>query len=192
MPDINLTYTTTFDRIFNDAARKLTELVSGSNKLTRKGYWNRLKINRLIKVFDTCLQVNPRHWESMFSLGKAHQYLGAHTLALTWLAKALNIQPNNPYLLLEISIQQVYLNDISQAILYTEKALQELPGDPVILGNLAMNYLVAGKDQEAIATIATALSILPENQINLDIQAIITAVIAGKRHRPICQELIDR
>lgn len=180
-----------FNQLFEKAANNQDKLVYlGCYNAKSLGFFDRIKLKRSISGFKKCLQMVPHHWPSMVMLGKAYQRLGDHVTALAWLERAYQLEPNNPSIPMEASLEAMQTGDIRKSLFYSEAALKLKPSDPALMGNHAMNLLIAEKDQEAKAFIDQALVIMPNDEINQNIRMVIDEVMAGKRKRPGYDEVI--
>ena len=147
------------------------------------------KLRQSIQEFEQILDKCPDHWQSMFGIAKALQRIGEHEKSLLLLENAMEVEKNNHFLALEASIEAVNLRDIEKALIHSEEAIKRAPQDFALLGNYALNLLVAGRDNEALDAIEKAMHINSKDQINNNINAIIDAVVNGKRKRPTFDEL---
>ena len=180
-----------FNEIFELAGKKQEGLVllDGYKRKELKES-EKLMLEESIKDFKKCLEIIPKHWQSMVLMSKSLQRLERHQEALEQLELAFKLELENHIIAMEASLEAMHLKDIEKAIFYSEESLKRKPNDFALLGNHAMNLLVAKKDQEAKETIDEAIKLQPTDSINKNIETLVKDVIAGKRKRPTFEDAI--
>lgn len=180
-----------FNKLFERAGSTLRGLVylDGYQRKSLSAS-DKLSLEKSIEDFKKCLTMVPDHWQSMVLMAKALQRLERHSEALEQLEAAFVIEPQNPSIPMEASLEAMHLKDIDKALFYSNASLNTKPHDASLLGNHAMNLLVAGKDSEALSTIEKAMRLEPNDTINKNIESIIRDVLAGKRARPTFEDTL--
>ena len=185
--------TDTFNKIYKRVNERVHSLVfkSSYRKTDLKlSLWQRYLIMKSIIDFKRCLKQYPKHWPSMFLLGKIYQRLGRFDLALTLFESAYTIEKNNIDVLREASLSSLHVDNIEKAIFYSDNSLKLKPNDITLLGNHAMNLLIANRDIEAKEFIKKAIDIDSDNIINNDIKMVIDSVISGNMKRMTCKDTV--
>jgi len=177
-----------FNTLFNNACERLNGLMVLSGYRQKDAdFFEKIRIKKSIKEFEKCLSLVPGHWQSMLFLGKAYQKMGDHHAALSFLEKAMAIEPSNYSISQEASLEALQLDDINKAIKYSGEAVRINPNNTVLMGNHAMNLLIANKDDEAMKMIEDAIRLDPNDKINLNVQKLIQGVMTGQQPRPTCK-----
>jgi len=159
-------------------------LISDSYRPKCLSFFEKMRARKAIKHFNNALAIAPKHWQSLFFIGKIYQRLADYEKALSYMEKALEYENSNFNILQEASLVAMNLNLIEKAIYYSEAALRKNPDSIELMGNHAMNLLIAGKDLQAQQIIETALALEPHDVINKNIQEKIFDVYNGKITRP--------
>lgn len=180
-----------FNELFERAGKKQNGLIllDGYNRKDLAPT-DKLKLEDSITDLKACLELFPNHWQSMVLMAKAFQRLDKHAEALEQLEVAFKLELENHFIPMEASLEAMHLKDLDKGLFYSEEALKRKSNDVALLGNHAMNLLIAQKDTESKATIAKAIKLQPNDQINRNIESIITGVIAGNRNRPTFEDTI--
>lgn len=190
--ELNDTQINYFNGLFEKAASYQQNLIYLEGfRIKSLGFFDRIRLKKSISAFKKCLELVPDHWPSMFLMAKSYQRMGDHSAALAWMERAYQLEPNNPAIPMEASLEAMHTGDIQKSLGYSEAALKLAPSDPGRMGNHAMNLLIAGKDQEAKVFIEQALVILPQDEINRNVRMIIDEVMTGKRVRPTFRDAIQ-
>lgn len=180
-----------FNQLFKQAGKKQDGLIAlDGYHLKKLSTAEKLRLEDSVADFRKCLELVPDNWQSMFLMGKALQRLERHAEALEQMEAAFQLEPANPAIPMEASLEAMHLKDLEKALFYSEKSLEIRPGDYALMGNHAMNLLLAQRDVEAQNTIEEALQIKPDDTINKNIESTIKDVISGKRARPVFEDTI--
>jgi hypothetical protein len=148
------------------------------------------KLEESINDFQKCLELFPNNWQSMMLQAKYLQRLERHTQALEKMEEAMKIEPNEPSIPMEASLEALHLQDIDKAIFYSSEAIKRNPNHVSALGNHAMNLIVAEKDAEAKEVIEKALALDPNDPVNRNIKALLEDINSGKRPRLTFKDIV--
>lgn len=180
-----------FNKLYDNACKKMKGIVILDHYRPKSiGFFEKLRANKAIRLFEKALQIVPEHFASLFFTGKIYQRFGQYEKALWYFEKAMEFEKQNHSLPQEASLVAMHLGQIDKAIQYSEDALKRAPGHIALMGNHSMNLLIAGKDSEAEESIKKALETDPDDAINKNIQKRINDVISGKTKRPLFDETL--
>ncbi|WP_343632696.1 SseB family protein [Fluviicola sp.] len=180
-----------FNQLFKEAGKKQEGLIAlDGYHLKKLSAAEKSRLEDSVNGFRKCLELVPDNWQSMFLMGKALQRLERHADALEQMEAAFKLEPSNPALPMEASLEAMHLKNLDKALFYSEESLRIRPNDYALMGNHAMNLLLAQRDAEAQNMIQEALSMQPDDTINQNIDATIKDVISGKRPRPAFEDTI--
>jgi tetratricopeptide (TPR) repeat protein len=183
----------TFNKIYSRANKRVHHFVFQNcyrAKYLRITLWQRFLIYLSITDFKKCLIQQPKHWPSMFLLGKIYQRLGDFKTALFWFESAFAINDQNKDVLREAALTSLHLDNVEKSIYYSSQSIKLKPNDITLIGNHAMNLLIAQRDKEAKEYIRKAIELEPGNQINKDIEKVINSVTTGQMRRLTCKDVI--
>ena len=127
---------------------------------------------------------NPDTPNVALALGMAWFALGNDANAQRQLTRAVDLEPENMTMLKELAGVCLARNDLPNALAAASTAVAIEPDDIELLGNLSVVQLVSGDPVAARSTIRHAMRIQPEDSVNKNVQAIIAAVVSGKRRCP--------
>lgn len=102
-----------------------------------------------IQIFHAALRLNPFDERAACELGDIEFDKGDFTQAREDYARALAIQPSNPYATLGMAKTLIAKNDLSHGMPMLEKAVQLDPTDPMTHYRLALAYRREGRISEA-------------------------------------------
>ncbi|MEJ2249857.1 MAG: tetratricopeptide repeat protein [Candidatus Lokiarchaeota archaeon] len=108
--------------------------------------------------------VNSKNW---LERGKAFHERGDYDQAIDSFKKALNLDPNNPDILIRIGLSYRYKREYDIAIEWYEKVLQIDPKDKLALNNIAYAYECKEEYEKAIEMYERALEIDPAYELPL-------------------------
>jgi tetratricopeptide (TPR) repeat protein len=108
------------------------------------------------------IQWHPNCWAAYNELGSRSMKLGDSQEALTLFEKALQLQPDNHYLLSNAGLALCRLGRFDESIADCQRAIALDPMDPKPHNTLAANYLSTGKIAEAVICCNKALAIYPD------------------------------
>lgn len=163
------------DRSFAQAMALIKDYLRLSERpnLVAPGRTRVRNLRRAAGLLEHVLQLNPDNWSAMWHLGKIHQRLEEHEVALWWFGRACQVNPTQPDVAREASISAMEIGRLDDAILYAERACQHSPADAGIQANLALAYLLASRLSEAQGCIRRALDIDPTDQLSQTLAAMI-------------------
>lgn len=180
-----------FNQYYDDACKKMKGIIIlESYRPKAIGFFEKIKANKAIRLFEKALQIFPDHFPSLFFIGKIYQRLAQYDKSLLYFERALEFEKQNYSLPQEASLVAMHLGQVEKAIEYSAESIKRAPGHIALMGNHAMNLLIAGKDTEAKKHIEEALTIEPNDEINKNIQKRIHNVISGNAKRPVFNETI--
>ena len=103
-----------------------------------------------IRLYQKCLEINPRDGASMFELSKLYTLQGNAEQALNFAKQAVDVEGSNVYYLLFYAGLLQSTEDYNAAAGLYEKVIELKPNYPEYYDRLAMAYIYAGKSMEAI------------------------------------------
>ncbi len=173
--------------MLRDQARRLADgllYLDGGPEQKRLGWLARRRLRRAIRCYEEALAINPEGWPSMWSVGKIHQRLGDHALALRWFSQAHEINPAQPDVAREASLSAMDCGESALALRYCEKAVLSAPDDAGLIANLALANMLCGNDEEAVRQAILAAKAAPNDKVSAFVLSFVTEVRDGKRQRP--------
>ena len=151
---------------------------------------DKLKLEESVDDYKKCLDIFPKHWQSMVLMAKGLQRLERHFESLEQLEFAFRIELEDYTIPMEASLEAMHAQNIEKAIFYSAESLKRKPKDFTLMGNHAMNLLIAEKDNEAKRIIEDAVRIEPNDTINKNIESLIRNVLNGNCKRPSFEDSI--
>lgn len=148
------------------------------------GFWTRLKLKRAVKLFEKVLQLTPKHWGSMWALGKIVQRLGNERAAFDWFVKAWDQAPRNIDVAREAALSAMHLGLARHAIEYCEEGLKLEPNDPGMICNLALALIHDGKPSEALAKAKVAVDGDPKDPVSVNVMRLAQYLVETKAQCP--------
>ena len=174
-----------YNELYQQANRLIKDLVILDNKpLKNPGFFEKLRLRKAIGLYLQALEVNPKSWQTMFFVAKAHQSLGEMEPMLTWLMRANEHAPGNPSVAKEIGFAAGRLGEHGVAIQVMESAAKQNPNDSALHTNLGLSCLMAGKAAEACWAFERTVQLEPARDINKRLLALAREVQSGKRPAP--------
>jgi tetratricopeptide (TPR) repeat protein len=139
------------------------------------------------QMFQTTIQVNPRHIGARAQLAKIYVYAGAPDKAMETLEPGIAIVPNDADLLTARGSARLKLGDKSGARSDAENAVRIAPGNEDAVALLALIYNEAGESHQAIDLVSHALA-APGASPNLRL-VLVQLYLAANQHPQAVQEL---
>ncbi len=144
-------------------------------------------LREAVQMFETAIQVNPRHIGARAQLAKIYVYGGAPDKAMETLKPGFAIAPNDADLLTARGSARLKLGDEAGARTDAENAVRIAPGNEDAVALLAMIYNEAGESQQAIALVSKALQ-APGASANLRL-VLVQLYLGAGQHPKAVQEL---
>lgn len=181
------------DRLYSEAIELSQNeiLLHGDFGRPAPGWWVRRKLRRAISLLERALLIHPANAAAMFVVGKIHQRLGDHDLALTWLERAHRASPDQPDMAREAAIAAMDLGRQETAVALAEVATRIAPNDPGHIANLALAYLLANRVPDALSTIQLAIDRDCTDDISIRLLGIIEHFAAGRETPPSNSKALD-
>jgi tetratricopeptide (TPR) repeat protein len=150
----------------------------------RIGYFAKRRLKKAIGCFHQALRIAPEKYASRWALGKIYQVLGDHELSLKWFEDAWAVEKGNADVCREASLAAMDCGDFSKALDFSNKAISLKPEDAGLHCNRALALMFLNRDAEAIEAVANSLKLNPDDEIALNVRAIVHSVANGGRPRP--------
>ncbi len=117
------------------------------------------KLNHPADAFRDLIEVTKRDYSatSLFNLGNALRSLGYCARAIDAYEHALALDPENPYILINMTSSHLCLDDVSKANDVFVRAIANFPQDAVSYTNAAALKVMDGKNDEALAAARKAI-----------------------------------
>lgn len=161
------------------------ELVFHENQgRSAPNFWVRLKLRRAVGLFRKVLRIAPRHWNSMWFLGKTLQRLGNEHAAFEWFAKAWDLEPKNADVAREASLSAMHLGLGRHAIEYSEEALKLEPNEAGLICNLGLAYLHNGQPEKALEVVRSAKALDENDKVTENVFRLVRHIIENKSPCP--------
>lgn len=174
-----------FNDIYNWAwALQRNNIVLSENYYVKLGFLRKLKLKKSIKLFKKCFSLYPLSWQSAWAIGKANQALGKDEEALVWFEQAFKINQSDLSIPREASLQCLNLGLGEKAVFYAKAAVDLDCDNDGLYANYALALLLDKMGEEAMAAINKALEMNSQDQINKNIQELISSVVSGKKPYP--------
>jgi tetratricopeptide (TPR) repeat protein len=139
------------------------------------------------QMFQTAIQVNPKHLGARAQLAKIYVYAGAPDKAMETLEPGLAIAPDDADLLTARGSARLKLGDKPGARTDAENAVRIAPSNEDAVALLAMIYNDAGKSRQAIDLVSNALQ-APGASPNLRL-VLVQLYLGADQHPQAVQEL---
>ncbi len=106
-----------------------------------------------MELYRHCLDIRKDSPQALYSLGMMYFYLQHDSLGLSYMQKASDLEPGNPWYIESLASIYMESNDIPNAIKAMEQlvALQTKRSD--VLSQLAVMYKSTGRSEESLATL---------------------------------------
>jgi Flp pilus assembly protein TadD len=161
------------------------ELVFHENQgRTAPNLWVSFKLRRATGLFQKVIRLVPRHWNSMWLLGKTVQRLGDEQTAFEWFVKAWDLEPKNADVAREASLSAMNLGLGRHAIEYSEEALKVEPNEAGLMCNLGLAYLHDGQPEKALEIVQHAKVLDGNDKVNENVLRLIQHIISNKSACP--------
>lgn len=171
------------DEVFAQAFKVVWNLRREPGMPTRRGQ-EASEIQATIESLQSLAAKNPDTAQVALALGMAWFAVGKEDKAQRQLKRAVDLEPDNTIMLKELAGVYLARNDFPNALDAATKAVAVKPDDIELLGNLAIIQFLSGDVVRAKTTIQHAIRLQPDDSVNGNVQAIIAAVVSGKRARP--------
>src|SRR5450631_3483805 len=145
------------------------------------------KLREAAQMFQTAIQVNPKHLGARAQLAKIYVYGGAPDKAMETLEPGFAIAPNDADLLTARGSARLKLGDKAGARTDAENAVRIAPGNEDAVALLALIYNEAGESRQAIDLVSTALQ-TPGASPNLRL-VLVQLYLAANQHQQAVKEL---
>ena len=129
------------------------------------------QFERAIPYYDKVVEglagkYGPEHWELFYARGVAYEQAGQWNKAESDLQQALELQPNQPYVLnyLGYSWADQGVN-IELALEYIQKAVEFLPNDGYIIDSMGWVLYKQARFEEAVLFLEQAVALVPGDPI---------------------------
>ncbi len=139
------------------------------------------------QMFQSAIQVNPRHLGARAQLAKIYVYAGAPDKAMETLEPGFAIAPEDPDLLTARGSARLKQGDKPGARADAEMAVRIAPNHEAAVPLLASSDSGAGESQQAIDLVSNALR-TPGASLNLRL-VLVQLYLGADRHAPAIQEL---
>ena len=150
----------------------------------RIGFFGKRRLKKAIALFHDALRIAPDNYSSKWALGKIHQVLGDHRCSLKWFEEAWALENGNADVCREAGLAAMDCGEFSKALGFSDKAIALRPDDAGLHCNKAIALMFLNRDADAIKAVAYSLQLNPEDQITLNVRAIVHSVAEGSRPRP--------
>jgi tetratricopeptide (TPR) repeat protein len=150
----------------------------------RIGFFARRRLRKAIVLFLNALRIAPENYSSKWALGKIHQVLGDHRRSLEWFEEAWALEKGNADVCREASLAAMNCEEFSKALAFSDKAIALKPDDAGLRCNRALTLMFLNRDPDAIEAVVSSLWLDPEDQIALNVRAIVNSLADGGRPRP--------
>lgn len=142
------------------------------------------EVRATIEGLQSLATKHPEESQVAFALGLAWFAVGDEKKAARQLRRAVELDPENAVYWKELGSCCLTANNLPDALLAATKAAAIKPNAADLLGNLAAVQLLNGLVSESSNTINHAVGLAPEDEVNRNIQQLVSAVSAGKVERP--------
>ncbi len=158
----------------DQAIEKLTQLVAATKDVDAQIqigdiYRNEDKFDEALDAYNKAFdlldnKITPQHWNLVYARGMVHERLGKWAAAEKDLKRALEFQPENPYILNYLGYswadQGINLDKAAEMI---EKAVTLKPDDGYIVDSLGWVYYLRGNYARAVELLEQAVSLVPND-----------------------------
>jgi len=128
------------------------------------------KFSEAITEYDEAIKrvgkLKPRHWRLLYIRGIALERAKKWEKAEVDLLRALDLKPNQPYILNYLGYSYLEKNiNLNKALEMIQKAVSLKPGDGYIIDSLGWGYYQIGKYDEAVRELERAVEYRPEDSV---------------------------
>ncbi len=141
-------------------------------------------VNLAVADLEKLIADYPEFSQAMFFCGKGYIALGQYGAAYRHFSKGYELEPKVEGYARELGGVCLELGKFDEAVVIGEKAAALKPDDCETLGNLSIIYLMAQRIEAARKSIQSALKIAPDDNVNLNLNALIESVASGQRDQP--------
>ena len=141
-------------------------------------------MNLAVADLEKLIADYPEFSQAMFFCGKGYIALGQYGAAYRHFSKGYELEPKVEGYARELGGVCLELGKFDEAVVIGEKAAALKPDDCETLGNLSIIYLMAQRIEAARKSIQSALKIAPDDNVNLNLNALIESVASGQRDQP--------
>ncbi len=169
-------------------------LNSYHHRLIGPRFVGRIKLKKAISLLHQCVKRQDELWSAHFLLGKIHQTLENHVLALEHFYLAENLTTPKAYLYSEIAFSMLYKDDddLSPVLNYSENAMHLEPNNIESHQYHALFCILNDDTTSARKTLEIAYALDESNKLTKTISGVILTYEEGKAYRPNHYELFDR
>ena len=150
----------------------------------KPGFLAKRRLRKAVALFQDALRIAPDNYSSKWALGKIFQVLGEHRQSLNRFEEAWALEQGNADVCREASLAAMDCGEFLKALDFGDKALALKPEDAGLHCNRALALIFLSRDIEAIAAVDSSLQLDPQDQITLNVEAIVHSVADGTRPRP--------
>ena len=140
----------------------LYEMLYEGNELITKG-----KYEKALSVFNSVIELNPKHESALSKKGAALMSLGKYEGALAVFNSVLEMNPNNELIQLGKSALLNSLEKYEEGLESSNLVLEMNPNNELALSNKGCALSNLGKYEEALTTLNSALEINPHSEFAL-------------------------
>ena len=174
-----------YDKMYKEVTTfALKEIQLHDRKVSRAGWWLRLKLRRAARKLEHVVQAYPDGYSSMWFLGKIYERLNDPERYFSWMARSYEANPSQPDVAREASMAAMNLGRTDDAVAYAFRAAQVGQQHAGLQANLALAYLLAGKFKLAKEAIGKSLESAPNDKVSRTLSDMIVHFAASGMEPP--------